>query len=340
MRYYFAKKGSTFARRQQGITLIELLIASTMSILVISSVITLYINSHHSARTQSFTNQIQENGRFSILSIAEDVRMAKYTGLNLFPERINTNTVDGLVFGCGGPGWAGDIGQPLFAQNNSNPYSDSCIDMDNYKPGTDVLVLRHPESQPIASSAIKKNHLYLYTSLHAGEIFSASEKSIVNSDVVSRNPSQEPTGIYKMSSNVYYIRPCSDMSHGNASKCDHLDDAIPTLVRETLSTNNTITTPMVENVEDFQLSFGLDISTPRDFTVDRYVNADEVTDWNRVMSTKIFLLIRSPNEVAGYNDSYTYVLGDKTMTPKDGYHRKLFTQTVFIRSSDFDAISI
>ena len=321
--------------RMKGTTLIELMIASVLSIVIISGVLTLYVNSQHISRTQNYARQIQENGRFALQIMGEDVRMAQYYGINLLPSTIDTSYTSSLFYGCGVAGWATNVAQSVFAANNSNPYSGNCISGSNYVSTTDVLVIRHVESEPLADEEIEINHLYLYTSLTDGEIFRASADDEVNAATLTR-VTETPANTYKFSSNVYYIRPCSDMSAGDSTTCDSGDDNIPTLVRETLTANDTVAEPLVQYVESMQLTFGVDLSSPPDFTVDRYVNAAGVSDWGKVLSTKIELMLRSPKTISGYTNDYEYEFDGQEIIFADGYHRKVFSTTLFIRNPSLD----
>lgn len=323
--------------RQRGISLIELMIASVISILIISSVLTIYINSQHSSRTQSLTRQIQENGRYAIQILAEDIRMAKYYGMNVMPSTIDDETFQNLPieinYKCGDKTWASNIDQPIFASNNANPYQNAdtnCIPDDNYVDGTDVLVVRHAESEAITADQIEQNKLYLYTSLTDGEIFRAIQDDAINSDTL-MNLNQLPREVYPFTTNVYYIRPCSIMDGNSCS-----DDNIPTLVRKSLGADDVTTEPLIEYIEDLQVVFGID--TTGDLIVDQYVTANDiaVSDWNDVLSARIEVLARSPNTVAGYNNPASYTIGSETKTTKDGYYRKVFSATIFLRNPSLD----
>lgn len=323
----------------RGFTLMELMVASAMSLAVIAGVLTLFANTQHSHRTQMLNRHIQENGRFALQLVGEDLRMVKYLGMNIQPGEIGTADVAGVSH-CGVAGWAGNVMEPITASNNTNPYSSSCIDSDNYVVGTDVLVLRHAESDPIPTSAIAEDGIYLHSSLYSGAIFQANNAGQLDTTGEVSEISESPVSTYRMSSNAYYVRPCSDT--GNNSNCgDSDDDEIPTLVREVLSGDNTVAEPLVENVENFQVLFGFD--TDSDFTVDRYVNADNVTDWDDVLSVRMFVLIRSPELVAGYEDTNTYAVGDSNVTPSGSdknHYRKLFSKTLFLRNPALDTTTI
>ncbi len=65
-------------REQRGVSIIELMIASTISILVISSVIFAFTSTHRSYKLQSQQRQIQENGQYALEILRHDIRMAGY----------------------------------------------------------------------------------------------------------------------------------------------------------------------------------------------------------------------------------------------------------------------
>ena len=313
---------------QSGITLLEIMIASALSGVVLVGVLTLFVNSHHNNYLHNQIRQIQENGRFALEILGEDLRMTKYLGLNIRPDTIETSGVDGATAPCEGAGWAAKLEKPLFAANNYNPYSNSCIDNSNYVEGTDVLVVRRAESAPIPTSAIKSGGLYLYTSFFSGRVFEAANDEQINTDVLSAT-SGNPSHVYSLSENTYFIRRCSDMSVGNKSVCGLGDDSLPTLVRVTLSGSQ----PLVENVENFQLMFGID--TDLDEAVDQIVNASEVVNWANVVAVRVYILIRSGAPIHGYSDTGSYVLGDVTFKPAGEevkFYRKVFSQTFALRN--------
>ena len=97
--------------RDRGFTILELLLAMTISLGMIGGVLLLYANSHHSSRTQSLNRQVQENGRFSLQFLGEEFRMAEYWGMNIIPTSIDTSEVDTVDIGCGATGWIARIEQ-------------------------------------------------------------------------------------------------------------------------------------------------------------------------------------------------------------------------------------
>ena len=96
---------------------------------------------------------------------------------------------------------------------------------------------------------------------------------------------------------------------------------------EPLGTNNP--RELVEGVEDMQILYGED--TDSDETVDVYVTADNVSDWDNVVATRVSLLLQTlEDRVAMQAQRYAY--NGTTVTPDDRRLRRVFTTTVGIRN--------
>jgi type IV pilus assembly protein PilW len=92
---------------------------------------------------------------------------------------------------------------------------------------------------------------------------------------------------------------------------------------------------LIEDVEAMQFSYGVD--TNGDRLADQYVAANNVTNWDRVLSVNYALLVRS-EEVGSQGDNKTYELlptaaGGRTLGPFDDRRsRMVFTTTIALRN--------
>lgn len=66
------------------------------------------------------------------------------------------------------------------------------------------------------------------------------------------------------------------------------------------------TLEIAAGVENLQLLFGEDTDATEDFTVDRYVAADVVSDFERVLAVRSRLLTRTDDRIATGNQTYTF----------------------------------
>jgi type IV pilus assembly protein PilW len=90
---------------------------------------------------------------------------------------------------------------------------------------------------------------------------------------------------------------------------------------------------LIPGVEAMQVRYGVDTDLDRLITVNEYVDADEVDDWNQVVSVSLALLVRSAEENSQTLDTRTYTLLETELEPfDDNFQRSLFTTTVTLRN--------
>jgi type IV pilus assembly protein PilW len=63
---------------QKGLSLIELMIAITLSIFITAAMISLFVNSKQNYRLNENMSRLQENARFAMAFLARDIRMSDY----------------------------------------------------------------------------------------------------------------------------------------------------------------------------------------------------------------------------------------------------------------------
>lgn len=105
----------------------------------------------------------------------------------------------------------------------------------------------------------------------------------------------------------------------------------PTLFCDDGSGTNRVA--LVAGIESMQILYGEDTNNPRDTNANRYVAASSVTNWPNVVSARISLLARSPNNVALNPATRTYDVGGTNFNaPADGRLRQVFTTVVNVRN--------
>lgn len=88
---------------------------------------------------------------------------------------------------------------------------------------------------------------------------------------------------------------------------------------------------LVEGIEGMQLLYGVDINADR--IPNSYVPADEVGNWNNVVSVQVAFLIRSEQEYGNDADDRVFRLLDRDVGPfDDRRYRSVFTTTVALRN--------
>lgn len=342
---------------QTGISLIELMISLAIGLLITSAMAYLYVNSKQTFRQQDNLARIQENGRFALDVISQDIRMAGYWGCAGRSISQPVNTLNNAAT------FANNFGVPIEGNQATGastwaPVLDASIT--NVVSGTDVITLRgafdagttvtqHPGGTPPGSADLKvtagsgllEGDVVLVSDCANAAIFQITninntgggENMVHNSGAIAGiNPGnatkalgKEYTGgeIMKLAVKTYYIR------NNPAGR--------PALYRTTTGTGHaTAAEELVENVENMQITYGVD--TTGDRAVDSYVTADNVANWGQVAAVRVRLLLVSPdNNVAENVQTYAYVDTNNNGIPDDVVAgdrrlRFVFTTTVGVRN--------
>lgn len=74
-----------FSKRQVGFTLVELMIAGFLGLLLIGGVIQLFLGSNQNYRMQDDLAVMQEDGRFALMFLKEQIQQASFTERSLDP---------------------------------------------------------------------------------------------------------------------------------------------------------------------------------------------------------------------------------------------------------------
>jgi len=331
-------------RNQTGITMVEIMVALALSLVILAGVMHIFISNKQTYRVQEAFARLQESGRFATHFITKDLRMAGYVGCggkisnpvnmtDLYPPPNGDNIADvvGTFNGSGIEGFQ-TANLPL-ALTDSIMLSSSDV-----VPGTDIVRIKRAASTGVrlkgnmntvnanvqldASTAagVFQTDDYLFISdCEAADVFVANNVSssgttttIAHSDSVNMGnflskPYQDDAEIYKFVSTTYYI------GYNEAGE--------PALFRQTLGNAASMNVEeLVEGVEDMQLLYGED--SDDDGTPNRYVDSGTVADWSNIVSVRIELQVRSPEDnVAAKMTAY----GDHKL-------RRTFTTSIAIRN--------
>jgi type IV pilus assembly protein PilW len=259
--------------------------------------------------------EYQTNGRYALETLRREIRHAALHPLVWDSAQWTINSsVSARNYGCGA-GVSTDITRGVTAWNDSNPYSATCLadgTGSSYVRG-DVLLLRRTSLD--TASAFDTNAPYARLSYGAAHLYLGGEPAAELST---------PTFDYRLISDLYYINEFTNSATESPK--------VPALYRLSLSSgaNPTMAPQLVaSNVEQFQLQFGqvMDASTG----ALRYFNANQVTDWTRVNSVRIWLLMRASEAEGGFV-SGSYELGDVTYAPGDNFRRLVLSSTVNLRN--------
>lgn len=239
---------------QQGLSLIEILVALVISLFLLAGLLQLFISLRVSAKVQENLSRVQENGRYALDYIGRLTRLAG--------SRSRFNIERGLSFNEAFPSV-----KAIEGTNNDGPNSSDTITVTFEGEGPGQGDVRNCVNVQIGENATASNVL-----------------SINNS---------------------------------NSLQC----------------VSGGQTQPIVDNVENMQILYGENTDGDTWGVADRYVPASDVGQWDRVVSARISLLLRTAeNNLADSPQPYTFNGATVTPASTDRYLRRVFTTTVTLRN--------
>lgn len=371
--------------RQQGLTLVELMVALTVGLILVGAVIAVFIANSGLYSTNKAVAQIQENGRFALSFLDKDVRMAGYMGcandtqvysiLNApannyiydFSQGLTGYEATGTETGTYVLPTLLNVATPNSFNANADPNAPllSSSEVPFSTPpspptgeplqGSDMLVIRYATSAPAnviqvpAQSSADFHVSNLPAFIQAGQI--AVITDCVKATVFQITNVQAGPAIVHNAGNVVSPGNFTDILgplYGPGAVMVVPDVMVyyigegvngqPALFKADL---NTINAPgalvlqreeLVPDAVNMQILYGVDTNNSQ--TANTYVTADQVQNWNDVVSVSIALLMESSvGEVPIPPTAPTFdMLGLTVQAPRDTRLRRLFTTTIGLRN--------
>ncbi len=315
------------AGRQRGMTLIELMVALAIGTFLIVGAVQVYNQSRQAFVINESIARVQETAQFAMDTIEADLRMASNFGRNSRGAAVEGRSLtaqpnpNGLpVPAACGADWALDLIRPVEGDNNA--YGLPCAANGGAMANSDTVTTRRATVAPTAPAA---GRLQVQSTRIQGELFA---DGVVPSAF---NPATSAT--HDLLVNTYYVAADSALIPG-----------VPTLRRKSLIGGGApavLDQEVAPGVENMQLQFGVDVDA--DNTVDRYVNPGDgiITPGDpnfiptaRVITARIWLVVRSVNAEIGINDQRDYEPGDVDLgVPNDQFRRLQVSKTILLRNT-------
>jgi len=308
-------------KQQQGFSLVEMMLAMLIGIIILGGILSVYNNTRDVQRVSEEQIHLVSDARFAIETIAYDLRHAGVFGGTNLPTTIKCYKGDPT---CATPlvtsasdcqtRWYIDITVPIFASEATNPYSTCPIT--SHLANTDVMVVRFADSNPIAAVNLTAGTAYVRSNYQAGALFIGTTPPVIPDDT------NALTSNHLLVSRAYYVSDFTDTA----------GDGLPSLRRVDLVAGPAIQDQLIlPGVENMQIQFGVD--TDKDLSVDQYVNADKVTDWTKVYSARVWVLVRSQRVDKTVDTSQTFTIaGNSVAFGNDGYRRLLMSSVINLRN--------
>lgn len=355
---------STPQRAQKGFSLVELMVGSTVGLLLIIAVLALLASNKRVYTESNHLLRLQENARFALEYLVDDLRHAHFFGSARWFDLAIDPSVGSLAVSnnCSGPAAAFDINNPVWGTSAQSANAIGCISDALVVSGlpSDVLVLKGVSPDPLldvnddgvigqedangdsvinALDSLKVGMPYIASNTMQGTLFlAAADDDLNNVPSISTTGDYPHGAIWRYRFRAYYVR---DANPG--------DDTPPTLARMRLTWTDddgmSLTSEdLVEGVEAMRLLYGVDADG--DGSADRFLPALSVTDWSQVIAARVHLLLRGMSPDLSYEDTKTYQIGDITVTATQGdgasqgasmknFRRMVVEATINMRNSRF-----
>lgn len=341
-------------RYASGFTIIELMIAMTLSLFLLGAITYVVVSSNRNYNTTDSLARLQENARFAVELMARDLRRTGYLGCANDIQDVNS-TLNGGAYGGGGLAivplegaeeiggsttWK-PTGTPLGLTHAPIAGSDAIavryLDLNNpvtvekEMPNESAVIFVNPdhglkEGDIIAVTDCDGADIMQLTNVNPAGAASSGKDGLVHNagGGTPGNSTQKLKRSYGIGSTVlkfgsfsYYVAPNS------AGR--------PALFRQTTSGAE----ELVEGVENMQILYGEVTGSDRSPTA--YRTANQVSNWQNIVSVRVGFLFSTIANTAdgqyGDIDTGTYDVNGTTVDPADERRlRKVFVSTVMLRN--------
>ncbi|VAW76319.1 Type IV fimbrial biogenesis protein PilW [hydrothermal vent metagenome] len=322
--------------KQRGLSLIEIMVALTLSLILLAGVVQIMTASKQTYRVSDAASRIQENARFAMDFLMRDARMAgfwgcaQFSGINDLLDSGGAQYVDFLsnagVTGTDGGGAAAD------SLTLTGAFNTGFQILPNAAGGFPVLASADLNVTP--GNDLKQGDIVLVSDCSVGDIFQISNADPTNGTVVhttgnSTQPGNENTAcgggtthclskIYTGDATLYRMRRITySIAIGGSGE--------PALFRNDGTTN----LELVDGIENMQVLYGED--NDDDNYANYYVPAGSVAKMDNVVSIRVSLLVHSYiDNVTTTPQSLQYAGG--TFNAPDRRLHQVYTTTIAIRN--------
>lgn len=307
---------------QRGFTLVELMIGLTIGLLLLTVLSALLVNNTQARVELDRTMQQVENGRYAMQVLSSEARLAGYYGEGSSVGSAPAVMPDPCLSDLASLKAALPVAIQGYSQVAASPLS--CLSSANLQTGSDILVIRRAQTEPVAVANLDPALPYIQT-LGEEMVFDMGANG-AHFTLAKIGGGLAP--IHPYTTQIYFVSPCSTPSAAACSgNADH-GKPIPTLQRLEFKSGGWQITALVEGIERMRVEYGLD--NDKDGSPDSYVLAPATAkDWANVVSANIGLLARNTRETPGYVDKKTYQLVTLNLpAPLDGYKRHAYSGVV------------
>jgi type IV pilus assembly protein PilW len=308
---------NTFDQRSSGFSMVELMVAMTISLLLMAGVVQIFGSSKASYVMQEGTSRLQENARFTLGRLSHDISAAGYLGCldSANPVRPFTNDLSDKTAASGY-----DFATPLFGTEGTGANGSDTISISRASATTGIRLTAGMDTEISDLQLDATDNAYQaleqFDILAVGDCGTASVFMITNDPTTSGGLIQHASGVaavggpnngqsnltgdlgavygadrasvagaYRVGTTTYLLCPSPNVPGGTSLFLDNC---------------NNPTNELVEGVQRMEFNYGVDTNLVPG--ADEYLDAGQVTAanrWNSVVSVRMTLDFDSIQNIPG-----------------------------------------
>ncbi len=370
----------------KGLSLIELLVSMVLGLTLATGVVQIYAGSNTTERDREARQRIQENGRFAMSFLSQEIRMGGYLGCLSSLEGATVNNILDVPPATFQPrygiqGWEATGTNPGVINNSANNVAvvatntaewtngevGHVIPTINAVPNSDIVrIWSAAGTAGLVSSITQGTPPVIQAESNAGIVANdfvlisdCQQADFVQACVVAADAAPATTSTITLSTacnpgNEAAAVISTQISAGNPAEAVKLEGTMfyvgkradaaanpPALFRRQLSATGTADAAeeLIEGVESMQILYGINVDQDVRNTVDTYIPANLVTDFSKVISVRVSLLMQSVEDGSVPSpQTYTFNgvvydggVGNGSL-PADDRVRRVFVNTISLRN--------
>jgi len=343
---------NTYRSRFDGFTLVEMMVAITISLIILVAVSSLFVSTKRTYNEQDRQAKMQEGARFALNFLTYDLRQAGYFGCL---DDINTQTVNSTVNASASLFLNALI--PIEGIENAagswHPSGNTTLPA-GIKSNTDAIVLRMSSptdavsiSDPMpntsaelkvsAISGINDGDILMISDCSSADVFQVTAVQTSSLHIQHNAGGSTPPGNSTQQLSKRYSPPAQVFKFLIRTYFIRDNNGVPGLFRQD---NGGTPVELVPGVDQLQITYGKDTDNPPDKVPNVYLRAGDPglitpADWSRVRTVRIGLLVRTTDDKTRDKDPHTTgwtINGQAVAAFNDTNRRQQYEITVNMRN--------
>ncbi|WP_371186355.1 PilW family protein [Thalassotalea maritima] len=294
--------------RQQGYSIVELMIALTIGLMLLSSALAYLIDSLKTHKQIQQQSQLNENSQLAMALLINDIANSRFW-LAASEYHQSTGSIDLAALTTGlcdesTIDWAADLNSAFSVSSNAENLQ--CIKNDDYLQG-DIIHVRY--TQPWQASFVNKR---LYSRILATQI------KLFNGDQQATNQLNNSL-VEQLVAHSFFIAQSND-------KCQQRD--IPALYWQRSANGLPSKEELIQGVEDIKIIIAVDSNN--DGNIDGYRQQFNDIDWRQVKLVEVHMITRTLCPYFSQPTKQQFHFAGQEITINDRYLRKYTLNNVLL----------